>query len=160
MTPNQKAFLDMTAWSEGTSTNPLTANDGYDVIVTGVNGPEVFTDYSDHPFNKGRPSKKVNNSGLYSSASGRYQIMKQFWPHYKALLHLPDFSPHSQDLYALQQVRERKALDLLEAGKIEEVIKRCSNIWASFTGAGYGQHEHKMEDLVAKYKQFGGQVAS
>ncbi|MGB4486807.1 MAG: lysozyme, partial [Pseudomonas veronii] len=33
---NALAFLDMLAWSEGTSTSPATAMDGYDVIVTGA----------------------------------------------------------------------------------------------------------------------------
>jgi hypothetical protein len=39
-------MLDLLAWSEGTSTSPVTKADGYDVIVTGVDGPEVFTDYA------------------------------------------------------------------------------------------------------------------
>ncbi len=38
-----KNFLDLIAWSEGTNTSPLTKNDGYDVIVSGVTGPEGFT---------------------------------------------------------------------------------------------------------------------
>ena len=54
MDPSVKAFLDLIAWSEGTSTSPVTQNQGYDVIVTGVDGPAVFTDYSDHPFADGR----------------------------------------------------------------------------------------------------------
>ncbi|EMD7474688.1 hypothetical protein VSU40_000628 [Salmonella enterica] len=41
----------MLAYSEGTANHPLTKNCGYDVIVTGLDGsPEIFTDYSDHPF--------------------------------------------------------------------------------------------------------------
>jgi len=44
ITKNQKAFLDVVATSEGTCTSPATKNNGYDVIVTGVDGkPEVFT---------------------------------------------------------------------------------------------------------------------
>lgn len=43
------AFLDMLAWSEGTSTSPATKCDGYDVIVTGIDKkPEIFTDFSVH----------------------------------------------------------------------------------------------------------------
>ena len=35
---------------------------------------------------------------------------------------------------------------------------RCSNIWASLPGAGYGQFEHKADSLIAKFKEAGGTV--
>ena len=77
---NALAFLDMLAWSEGTSTSPATAMDGYDVIVTGADRkPEVFKDFTDHPFAKGRASKVINSKGLTSNASGRYQQMLKDW---------------------------------------------------------------------------------
>ena len=96
--PNVAAFLDMLAFSEGTATHPLTRNQGYDVVVTGIDGkPEIFTDYSDHPFAHGRSAKTFNRRGERSTASGRYQQLYRYWPHYKALLSLPDFSPSSQD---------------------------------------------------------------
>jgi muramidase (phage lysozyme) len=159
MNPQRKAFLDMLAWSEGTSKSPATKCDGYDVIVTGVDGkPEVFTDFSDHPFNKGRPSKKINSKGLTSNASGRYQFMLKDWAHYKTQLGLPDFGPASQDQWALQLIKERKAIPDIDAGNIRRAIDRCSNIWASLPGAGYGQFEHKAENLIAKFKEAGGKV--
>ena len=37
-------------------------------------------------------------------------------------------------------------------------IDRCSNIWASPPGAGYGQFEHKADSLIAKFKEAGGTV--
>ncbi len=91
---NIAAFLDMLAVSEGTANHPLTKNRGYDVIVTGLDGkPEIFTDYSDHPFAHGRPAKVFNRRGEKSTASGRYQQLYLFWPHYRKQLALPDFSP-------------------------------------------------------------------
>lgn len=61
---NIAAFLDMLAVSEGTANHTLTKNRGYDVIVTGLDGkPEIFTDYSDHPFAHGRPAKVFNRRG-------------------------------------------------------------------------------------------------
>src|SRR3972149_2847058 len=138
MNANRKAFLDMLAVSEGTSTSPATLNNGYDVIVTGVDGvPEVFTDYSDHPFNNGRPSKVINSHGLTSNASGRYQFMLRDWHHYRDQLKLPDFSPDSQDLWALQLIRERSALPLIDLGEFAAAVARVSNLWASLPGAGY-----------------------
>ncbi|HBE9079105.1 glycoside hydrolase family 104 protein [Serratia fonticola] len=157
---NLQAFLDLLAWSEGTSTSPATKNNGYDVIVTGLDKkPEVFTDYSDHPFNKGRPSKKINSKGLTSNASGRYQFMLKDWAHYRALLKLPDFGPESQDKWAIQLIKERRALPDIEAGNIASAISKCRNIWASLPGAGYGQPEHKLDLLLSQYKKAGGVLA-
>ena len=128
---NIAAFLDMLAVSEGTANHPLTKNRGYDVIVTGLDGkPEIFTDYSDHPFAHGRPAKVFNRRGEKSTASGRYQQLYLFWPHYRKQLALPDFSPLSQDRLAIQLIRERGALDDIRAGRIERAISRCRNIWA------------------------------
>lgn len=156
---NLRAFLDMLAWSEGTSTSPATKNSGYDVIVTGIDKkPELFTDYSDHPFNKGRPSKVINSKGLTSNASGRYQFMLKDWAYYKGLLNLPNFGPEAQDKWAIQLIKERRSLQDIEAGKIAQAINNCRNIWASLPGAGYGQPEHKVDRLLAQYKAAGGKL--
>lgn len=160
MTPNRRAFLDMLAVSEGTSTSPATLCNGYDVIVTGVDGdPEVFTDFSDHPFNTGRPSKVINNRGLTSNASGRYQFMLRDWHHYRDSLGLLDFGPDSQDIWALQLIRERGALALIDAGHFGAAVSRCSNLWASLPGAGYGQHENGLAKLQDAYTEAGGVLA-
>ena len=64
-----------------------------------------------------------------------------------------DFSPKSQDAVALQQIKERGALPMIDRGDIRQAIDRCSNIWASLLGAGYGQFEHKADSLIAKLKK-------
>ncbi|EFK1738179.1 glycoside hydrolase family protein [Escherichia coli] len=129
---NIAAFLDMLAVSEGTANHPLTKNRGYDVIVTGLDGkPEIFTDYSDHPFAHGRPAKVFNRRGEKSTASGRYQQLYLFWPHYRKQLALPDFSPLSQDRLAIQLIRERGALDDIRAGRIERASLDRANSVAS-----------------------------
>lgn len=160
MSPNLKAFLDMLAWSEGTSTSPATKRDGYDVIVTGIDRkPETFTDFSDHPFAGGRKSKVINSKGLTSNASGRYQQMLKDWPHYKKQLRLPDFGPLSQDLLAIQHIRECRALDDVKAGRFAVAVNKCRNIWASLPGAGYSQPEHDISKLLAQYVKAGGALA-
>ncbi|WP_227983141.1 glycoside hydrolase family 24 protein [Dickeya poaceiphila] len=160
MNKNLTAFLDVLAFSEGTSTHPITRNRGYDVIVTGIDGkPEIFTDYQNHPFANGRPGKIFNKQGQRSTASGRYQQLYRYWPTYKAQLKLPDFGPNSQDALATQLIRERKALDDVIAGRIQSAIGKCCNIWASLPGAGYGQREHSIDTLIVVYKQSGGVVA-
>lgn len=155
--PNRTAFLAMIGWSEGTRTSAATKCDGYDVIVTGVDGkPEIFTDFANHPFFNRSP--KFIRPGLSSTASGRYQLLYRWWVQYKASLNLPDFSPASQDAVALQQIRERGALPLIDAGDIPLAIQRCSNIWASFPGAGYSQPEHRMDRLITAFVAAGGRL--
>lgn len=150
----RNAFLSTIAWSEGTSTNPLTRNNGYDVIVSGVNGPQVFTDYSDHPFAHGSGVTVRRVPLLISTAAGRYQVLARYFEVYKAQLHLPDFSPSSQDAVALKQMGERGAIALVDAGKIAAAIKACAPIWASFPGNSYGQGGKSMAELLAKYQEF------
>ena len=66
--------------------------------------------------------------------------------------YLKDFS-ESRDAVALQQIDERGALPMIDRGDIRQAIDRCSNIWASLPGAGYGQFEHKADSLIANSKK-------
>ena len=58
----------------------------------------------------------------------------------------------------MQQIKERGALPMIDRGDIRQAIDRCSNIWASLPGAGYGQFEYKADSLIAKFKEAGGTV--
>lgn len=151
---NLLAFLDMLAWSEGTSISPHSRDDGYDVIVGGLDSPNRFTSYADHP----GVLVTVNRKGLKSTAAGRYQLLQRYWKVYRAQLRLADFGPVSQDKVAMQQIRERGALGDIAAGRIPDAISRCRNIWASLPGAGYGQREHALDDLLAHYLAAGGRL--
>ena len=70
---------------------------------------------------------------------------------------LKDFSPKDQDAVALQQIKERGALPMIDRGDIRQAIDRCSNIWASLPGAGYGQFGIKADSLIAKFSRRNGQ---
>ena len=145
-----QAFLDLIAWSEGTDNGRQpTNNHGYDVIV----GGKLFYDYSKHPGVYVRLNRR-----LTSSAAGRYQILEKFAKHYMKQLKLPDFGPDSQDKIAIQLIKECKALDDIYAGRIHSAIYKCRSRWASLPGAGYGQHEQKIENLIAVFKKAGGVV--
>ncbi|WP_313319526.1 glycoside hydrolase family 104 protein [Stenotrophomonas sp.] len=149
---NVRAFLDMLAWSEGTDNGRQPTRDrGYDVIV----GGQLFRDYADHP----RVLVDLPKLRIQSTAAGRYQLLRRYFDAYRKTLNLHDFSPLSQDLIALQQIRERGALRLIQTGKIAEAIAKVRNIWASLPGAGYGQHEQKLDRLLDVYRQAGGEVA-
>lgn len=151
MTSNLKAFLDMIALSEGTSLIPNSDN-GYKVIVGSTpSKPILFISYADHP----RKLVKINAT-LSSTAAGRYQLLAKYFDAYKKMLELPDFSPASQDAIAIEQIKECGALPSIAVGNIKDAVTRCSRIWASLTGAKYGQHTHTIEFLTAAYTNAGG----
>ena len=145
---NVAAFLDTISFSEGT--NRYGNDEGYNVLV----GGSLFESYADHP-----RKLIVLSPKLKSTAAGRYQIMARYFNPYKQLLLLPDFGPESQDKIAIQMIKEQGALKPIIDGDICTAIQKCANIWASFPGAGYGQHEHKLDVLIEKYKSFGGYVS-
>ncbi len=149
---NLCAFLDMIAWSEGTDNGRQPTRDhGYDVLV----GGDLFAGYADHP----RKLVALPRLGIKSSAAGRYQLLSRYFDAYRKQLGLKDFSPISQDRIALQQIKERRALDDIEAGRIEAAIAKCCTIWASLPGNSYRQHQHRAEDLLAQYVAAGGVMA-
>lgn len=144
--PALSAFLSLIGWSEGSD---------YSTIVTGVDGPATFSDFSDHPFAPqfARPPVIVRRVPfLQSTAAGRYQLLYRWWVPYKAQLGLTDYSPASQDAVAIQQMKERGGLDLIADGNIEGAIAACSNIWASFPGNDYAQGGKTMGELLERYQ--------
>ena len=102
----RKAFLDMLAWSEGIDNGrQKTRNHGYDVIV----GGELFTDYSDHP-------RKLVTLNRNPTNRLTLPALSRWWDAYRKQLGLKDFSPKSQDAVALQQIKERGALPMIDRG--------------------------------------------
>ena len=55
----------------------------------------------------------------------------------------------------MQQIKERGATPMIDRGDMRQAIDRCSNIWASLPGAGYGQFEHKADSLITKIQRSG-----
>ena len=134
-------------WAEGTA-----GADGYRTLF----GGGLFDSYADHPrkvvaaFLGGKPIK--------SSAAGAYQILSKTWASLAAL-GLPDFSPRSQDLAAVELIRRRGALQHVLDGRIALAVDLIRKEWASMPGAGYGQPEKGLGNLVAVYGKAGGVLA-
>jgi muramidase (phage lysozyme) len=150
MNANLKAFLSMIAWSEIGPNLLARSDDGYNVLV----GGGLFHSYADHP------QKVIEyQPGRFSTAAGRYQILGRYFRSYKIKLMLNNFGHEAQDLIAIQMIRECKALEDIEAGRIPEAIKKCRSRWASFPGAGYNQHEQKFDKLLTAYTTAGGTLA-
>lgn len=153
MSKNLKAFLDMLAISELGYKLLNNSDDGYNVLV----GGKLFNNgYVSHP----NILVDLPNLGIKSTAAGRYQILNRNYVYYSKLLGLKDFGHESQNAIAIQMIKERKALALIEEGNIKEAIRCVCNIWASLPGAGYDQHENKMEFLLKAYTDSNGTLAA
>ena len=142
--PKVSAFLDMIAFSEIGPQLLKVSDDGYDVLVGSTYmHPHLFTSYSKHP----DVLVTLNSLGIKSTAAGRYQML-----HRTAVgLKLPNFTPESQDRGCIELIRQIKALPQIIGGNIRAAISMCAPIWASLPGAGYGQHENKMSNLMDAY---------
>lgn len=153
---NALAFLETIAHSELGAALLAASDNGYDVLVGSTAAhPLLFHSYADHP----RVKVHLPRLGIDSTAAGRYQLLARYFDVYKAQLHLTDFSPLSQDKIAIQQIRECRALPAIIAGDFETAVTRCAHIWASLPGAGYGQHENQLHQLLAYYTAAGGKLA-
>lgn len=149
---NRVAFLDMIASSEIGAALLAVTDDGYNVLVGSTPAaPLTFPSYAAPP--------DIYNAAMNSTAAGRYQVLNRYAVVYIVQLGLHDFSPVSQDLIALQQMRERSALPLIDAGNLQAAIQACSNIWASLPGNDYGQHQNAVSALQAAYLLAGGTLA-
>lgn len=148
---NVVAFLDMLAWSEGTDNGRQKTNDrGYDVLVGGA----LFVGYDDHP----RKLVRLNAS-LSSTAAGRYQFLKRTWDSLRKKHGFRDFGPLNQDLGCIDLIRGRGALADVIAGRFALAVQKCRKEWASLPGAGYGQHEQRLDKLRDVYVRAGGEVS-
>ena len=124
-----------------------TRNHGYDVIV----GEELFRITPITLANlSAKPKTQINRRRTLPASFPLVGCLPQAaWP--ERLL-----SEKVRDAVALQQIKER-GTPMIDRGDIRQAIDRCSNIWASLPGAGYGQFEYKA-DLIAKFKEAGGTV--
>jgi muramidase (phage lysozyme) len=158
MTTNEKAFLDMLAWSEIGAGLLAKSDDGYNVIVgSTVSHPDLFASYSDHP----RKLVHFNNGLQPSTAAGRYQIKLSIFLAYTRILKLDGtFSKANQDKIAMQLIKECHAITDINSGNFESAVVKVKSRWASMPGAGYaGQHEQKMAPLKEAYLKAGGTLS-
>lgn len=124
MEPNIRAFLKMIRVGEGTADAG-----GYTRLV----GGGTFYDFSDHP----RTLVHVR-AGLDSTAAGAYQFLVGTWDEVARKLGLSDFSPASQDLAAVQKLKDRGAYADVVAGRINAALSKVSYEWASLPPFRYG----------------------
>lgn len=138
---NVKAFLRVIRTGEGTADEA-----GYRRIY----GGQMFTSFADHP------RIKVTKGGWTSTAAGAYQALASTWDETKRIMGLPDFSPRSQDLFALGRIAARGALDDVLAGRFPDAIRKTAWEWASLPGSPYGQPVISWDRARSVYAAAGG----
>lgn len=140
---NVKAFLKLIRFAEHKR-----EDDGVYYVIFGGG---TFSDTSKHP------NKVVTRWGHTSSAAGAYQILHGTWEEAKKLGIMMDFTPASQDKFAIWKLNTRGALPFVEAGEVEKAIARCVKEWRSLPGAT--QSGIKMADAKAKFQQYVGEYS-
>jgi lysozyme len=158
---NIAAFLSTIAHAEGTDRSPDSYRCCYGYEHTVI-------DMRDHPAITGewrgkklpdRMCKAVGlKPGCISTAAGRYQMIRPTWRAMRDELQLPDFGPASQDKAALRLIAQSGALQDVKDGRIVAAIGKVRKQWASMPGAGVGQPERKLADLLKYYASKGGVV--
>ncbi len=156
---NSAAFLMAIRYGEGTS-----GANGYSILC----GGGTFGSYADHPAMLGWRGLPLSDAmcagagygpGCVSTAAGAFQINKPTWLRIAAKLRLTDFSPESQNLAALELIREKGAMADVLAGRIAAAVSKVRKVWASLPGAGYGQNEVALATFATHFQQNGGVIA-
>lgn len=145
---NVRAVLAMIRAAEGTS-----GPNGYRMLF----GGQLFASFADHP--RQRITRTSNGRQITSTAAGAYQVLARTWDSYRGALGLFDFTPDSQDRFAVELIRRRGGLEHARAGRIAELVPLIAKEWASLPGAGYGQPERSGAYLLAAFRQAGGRDA-
>ena len=142
----RKAFLDMLAWSEGTDNGRQKTRNHW--LWRHCRRAIHWLLRSPSQTCHAKPKTQINRLG-------RYQLLPVGGMPAASSLAWKTSLRKVRTLSTLQQIKERGALPMIDRGDIRQAIDRCSNIWASLPGAGYGQFEHKADSLIAKFKEAG-----
>lgn len=145
ISPNARAVLDAISFAEGTA---------------GANGYTTMFGGGQFDWRKGHPDQVVDGGRYKSAAAGRYQFMPSTWSGVSKQLGLKDFSPQSQDLAALQLIRNR-GVDPDQPMTAESWAKLAPE-WASLPTLGgksyYGQPVKSLDSIMGVYQRsLGGQ---
>ncbi len=137
--PNVQKFLNMLSAAEGTTTH------GY---ATAFGGGRI-SDLSHHPkkFSKFRETTGRTNT---TSAAGRYQFIGRTWDSLQRKLGLPDFGAESQDLAAIELLRENGALPHILKGDMQTAVKKAGGTWASLPSSKAPQRTRSW-DFINKH---------
>ena len=138
----RKDVLDMLAWSEDDNGRQKTRNHGYDINSC---RRRAVADCSITLANLSLSYK------TQSTGAERYQLL--------SVVGMPTASSLAWKT-SLEKVRTlwhcsrlRAWLPMIDRGDIRQAIDRCSNIWASLPGAGYGQFDLRLTAWLQNSKK-------
>ncbi len=146
---NLSAFLRVIRAGESSQ-----SDDAYTVMYGGSH----FDSFDDHP------RQAFKSPWGWTSAAGAYQAMcavpgkvkTDTWGDFIRSAGPHDFSPESQDKFAVWCIKRRGALDDVLAGRIETAVQKCAKEWASLPGSPYGQPTRTLQQALATYAAYGG----
>lgn len=141
--PRVRAFLDVISFTEGSD---------YDTLFGGAR----FKDDRTHPGQIG-----ASYRGTPQSAAGRYQVQQGTFKDIAGRLGALDFSPHAQDLMAVDLIMARGALPSIQSGDLARAVSIVAPIWASLPqmsngrwgGSAHGQPYRRYDDIQRHYAQ-------
>lgn len=138
---NVKAFLRLIRYAEHHR-----EDDGVYYLLFG--GKQKFTDTRKHP------NMRIRAWGTSSDVAGAYQIKYISWSEAKKRGILFDFTPASQDKYAIWRLKTRGALEFIEAGEIEKAISKSQlrKEWTSLPGAK--ESNMKMSEAIERFEKY------
>ena len=125
--PNVQKYLDFLGQAEGAD---------YNTVV----GGSTFNDYSQHPNVVGLRTEEGPSTG-----AGRYQFTNTTWNDIAPKLGLKDFSPMSQDLAAIELIKQKGAYEDIKRGDFDAANKKLGGVWASLPSSPYSQPKRSQE---------------
>lgn len=143
---NVQAFLKVIRRGEGTSDEA-----GYRRLFGGA----LFSSFADHPRQSVTKALR-NGSTITSTAAGAYQALSSSWDETARIMGLSDFSPASQDMFAVGRIAARGALEDVKAGNFNAAISKTAREWASLPGSPYGQPTISLDTARSVYAAAGG----
>jgi muramidase (phage lysozyme) len=137
--PNVRSFLGMIGSAEGTDKHGYNTLFGGGKVDSLTDHPRQLFDFTE---TTGRPNK--------TTAAGRYQFLSNTWDEQAKKLGLSDFGPQSQDLAAVNLLRERGILPDVLQGNWDSAVKKSGSIWASLPTSPYPQPRQSNEFVMNK----------
>ncbi len=149
---NRRAFLEgVLAGCEGTQ-----GEEGYRALFGWKPGNGmVFTSFADHPRIFFDYTQK-DGTVVRTSAAGKYQATWTTWQDFIRERGPHDFTPASQDEFALWLIKKCGALDDVDRGRLRAAIDKCGGRWASLPSATVPQPRRTYAFCEREYLAAGG----